>query len=161
MRWTEIKNDPCSNARSLSIIGDRWTMLIIRNAFMGTRRFDAFQSQLDVTRHLLTDRLNSLVEDDIINKVPYQTQPTRYEYRLTSKGLELFPVLMALMKWGDKWTVDEQGVPFEYVDRATGQRIEPVLIDGNSGESLEVHKVAMRSGPGVDAELDNETFRPR
>ncbi|MEM8860094.1 MAG: helix-turn-helix domain-containing protein [Chloroflexota bacterium] len=161
MRWNEIKNEPCSIARTLSVIGDRWTLLIIRNAFMGTRRFDDFQAQLGVTRHLLTDRLNLLVEEEVMRKVPYQEQPTRYEYRLTKKGVELYPVLMALVKWGDNWMTDEKGVPLEYVNRETGEIIEPVLIDKHTGEPIDPRKVDVKLGPGLHEVLSDSTVRKR
>ena len=161
MRWNEIKNEPCSIARALSVIGDRWTLLIIRNAFMGTRRFDDFQAQLGVTRHLLTDRLNLLVEEEVMRKVPYQEQPTRYEYRLTKKGVELYPVLMALVKWGDSWMTDENGVPLEYVDRETGELIEPILIDKHTGEPINPRKKDIKLGPGLHEVLSDHTIRKR
>ncbi|MGH7123950.1 MAG: winged helix-turn-helix transcriptional regulator, partial [Stellaceae bacterium] len=89
MRWDEIRGMPCSVARTLSVIGDRWTLLVLRDAFLRTRRFEDFQRQLGVTRHLLASRLRKLVAAGILAKVRYQEKPTRYEYRLTEKGLEL------------------------------------------------------------------------
>lgn len=91
MKWHELGEMSCPIARSLSIFGDRWTLLIIRNAFLRTRRFDDFQKQLGITRHLLTERLNRLVENKIFEKVLYQEAPKRYEYKLTDKGLEVVP----------------------------------------------------------------------
>ncbi len=161
MRWNEIKNEPCSIARTLSVIGDRWTMLILRNAFMGVRRFDDFQQQLDVTRHLLTDRLNLLVENDIFEKKPYQTQPTRYEYRLTPKGKELYPILMTMVQWGDKWMADEDGVPLEYFDKVSGEKLSPVLVDQNSGQPIDLHQVQVKPGKGLIKALKVPEFRER
>ena len=102
---------PCSVARTLSIIGDRWTLLVLRDAFLRTRRFEDFQRQLGVTRHLLADRLRKLVAAGILEKVRYQEKPTRYEYRLTEKGLELHPVIVSMLRWGDRWMADEHGPP--------------------------------------------------
>lgn len=161
MRWNEIKHEPCSIARSLSIVGDRWTLLILRNAFLGTRRFDDFQMQLGVTRHLLTDRLKLLVAEEIFKKVPYQTQPTRYEYKLTEKGFELYPVLMSLIKWGNKWTTDEQGIPLEHINRETGKLIQPLLIDENTGKAIDARDVELKIGPGLEAALEDKRFRNR
>ncbi len=96
----------CSIARTLEVVGDRWTMLIVREAFWGTRRFDDFHRHLGIARTVLTDRLGRLVDDGILEKEPYQDHPARYEYRLTEKGLDLWPVLMALLGWGDRHTVD-------------------------------------------------------
>ena len=161
MRWNEIKNEPCSIARTLSVIGDRWTILIIRNAFLGIRRFDDFQAQLDVTRHLLTDRLGQLVAEDILYKAPYQEKPVRYEYKLTSKGKELYPVLMTLVSWGDKWMVTEAGVPLEYLDRRTGRPIDPILVDGNTGEPIKANRVTFRPGPGLEKIARDPAFLER
>ncbi|RKS79443.1 HxlR family transcriptional regulator [Actinomadura pelletieri DSM 43383] len=92
----------CSLARSLEIVGDRWTMLVIRSAFQGVRRFDDFQDALGVARNVLTDRLNRLCDEGVLRRVPYQRRPERHEYRLTRKGVELWPAVMTLMMWGDR-----------------------------------------------------------
>ena len=92
----------CSIARALEVLGDRWTMLVIREAFMGVRRFDDFQRNLGVARNVLTDRLGRLVEEGILGRMPYQERPERFEYRLTGKGVDLWPVMMSLMPWGDR-----------------------------------------------------------
>ena len=96
MKWQEVGETPCSMARSLAILGDRWTLLILRNCFLGMRRFDEFQASLGVTRQVLADRLSRLVEAGALKKVPYQERPPRYEYRLTEMGHDLHPVLLAL-----------------------------------------------------------------
>jgi len=161
MRWTDIKHEPCSIARTLSVIGDRWTLLIIRNAFLGVRRFDDFQAQLGVTRHLLTDRLNLLVDEEILHKIPYQEKPTRYEYKLTRKGRELYPVLMTLVQWGDKWMAGENGPPIEYFDRESGAKIEPILVDQQSGKPITPYDTEVRMGAGIINLLDNPDLRER
>jgi DNA-binding HxlR family transcriptional regulator len=96
----------CSIARALEVIGDRWTMLIVREAFSGTRRFDDFQRNLGIARTVLTERLGRLVDDGVLVKQRYQDRPARFEYRLTEKGTALWPVLMALLFWGDRHAVD-------------------------------------------------------
>ncbi len=111
MKWQEVGEQPCSVGRSLSVIGDRWTLMVLRNAFLGTRRFDDFQSILGVTGHVLADRLKRLVESDILKRVPYRDRQERYEYRLTEKGRDLYPVLLALVAWGDKWMDEGRGPP--------------------------------------------------
>ena len=118
MKWDEIGQIPCSVARTLSVIGDRWTLLVLRNAFLGVRRFEHFQRDLGTTRHLLSDRLSKLVEHGILRRVRYQEKPDRYEYRLTEKGLDLQPVLLALVGWGDRWMAGEDGPPMVYVHRS-------------------------------------------
>jgi DNA-binding HxlR family transcriptional regulator len=101
MKWDDIDQQVCSVARALSVLGERWTLLIIRDAFRGTRRFDDFQRSLGVTRHRLSERLGKLVDEGVLTRVAYMERPTRYEYRLTRKGLALYPVLMTLSQWGD------------------------------------------------------------
>jgi DNA-binding HxlR family transcriptional regulator len=103
MRWTDIDQQLCSVARALSVVGERWTLLILRDAFLGTRRFEQFQHNLGITRHRLSERLSKLVEQGVLVKVPYCDHPPRHEYRLTRKGLGLYPVLMSLARWGDDW----------------------------------------------------------
>jgi DNA-binding HxlR family transcriptional regulator len=95
--------ESCSVAKALEIIGERWTWLIIRDAFLGITRFDEFQESLGIARNVLTDRLNRLVEEGIFERVLYQARPPRYEYRLTEKGADLFTGLNALRQWGDKY----------------------------------------------------------
>lgn len=107
MKWGDLSEVNCPIARSLSVIGDRWTLLIIRNAFMETKKFDDFQKQLGITRHLLTERLNRLVEYKILEKVLYQNTPKRYEYHLTKKGHTLLPILLAYIEWGNNWMFKE------------------------------------------------------
>ena len=94
MKWENIDSQVCSVARALAIVGERWTLLIIRDAFKGTRRFDEFYRNLGVTRHRLAERLAGLVEAGVMTRVPYCERPVRYEYRLTRMGLGLYPVLM-------------------------------------------------------------------
>jgi DNA-binding HxlR family transcriptional regulator len=92
----------CSIAKTLEIVGERWTLLIVRDVFLGLRRFDQLHESLGIARNVLTDRLNRLVEEGILERVPYSERPVRYEYRLTPKGLELNVALTALRQWGDK-----------------------------------------------------------
>lgn len=99
MKWEDTERQVCSVARALSVLGERWTLLIIRDAFRGTRRFDDFQASLDITRHRLSERLKKLVSAGVLTRVPYQERPVRYEYRLTRKGLALYPILMTLSQW--------------------------------------------------------------
>ena len=96
----------CSIARTLEIVGDRWTMLVVREAFSGTRRFEHFQRNLGIARTVLAQRLGRLVDDGLLRKERYQDHPERFEYRLTGKGLDLWPVLMALLTWGDRYAIE-------------------------------------------------------
>ena len=106
MRWDEIGKMNCSIARALSVVGDRWTLLILRDAFLGARRFDHLQTSLRCSPHVLSTRLAKLVRHGVLERRPYQRRPTRYEYRLTEKGLDLYPVIIGLRGWGDRWFGD-------------------------------------------------------
>jgi DNA-binding HxlR family transcriptional regulator len=120
-------NTRCSIASTVQIVGDRWSLLILRDAFRGIRRFDEFQSDLGIARNLLTDRLAKLVDHGIFDKVAYQERPVRYEYRLTRKGIELSPSLVALMKWGDTWMVGDNGPPVVLVHDTCATPVEQVF----------------------------------
>ena len=111
MRWSEIGVQRCSVARTLSVIGERWTMLVLREAFLRTRRFDDFQRRTGAPRPILADRLRMLVEHDILERRPYGNHPARFEYRLTEKGLDLYPVVVSLLTWGDRWMPDDTDTP--------------------------------------------------
>lgn len=141
MKWEEIGHQPCSIARTLSILGDRWTMLILRNAFMGMRRFDDFQQNLGVTRHVLSERLKRLVEHGILAKAPYFDRQERFEYRLTDKGLELYPILLSMAKWADKWMDEGQGAPIQYVHKSCNKPFKPVLVCSECGEEIHARQV--------------------
>lgn len=129
-------NQVCSVARALEAIGDRWTMLVIRDAFHGVRRFDDFQERLGVARNVLSDRLTRLVDEGILEKRPYQERPQRFEYRLTAKGVDLFPVLVSLMKWGDRHAPDPAGPPVVIVHRGCGGEIDERLLCDRCGEPI-------------------------
>ncbi len=101
-------NLDCSVARTLEHIGERWTFMVLRDAFYGVRRFDDFQASLGVARNILTKRLTKLVDAGIMRKKRYQEHPSRYEYRLTEKGRDLVPVLTSLLAWGDKWETENE-----------------------------------------------------
>lgn len=103
MGWSKVRESDCSVARSLAVIGDRWTFLLIRDLFRGSLRFDQLQTSTDVSPHLLSQRLKRLEDDGVVERVPYQDRPPRYEYRLTPKGQDLHPVMMSLAEWGAKW----------------------------------------------------------
>lgn len=149
MKWGELSETPCSIARSLAVIGDRWTMLILRNAFLRTRRFDDFQEQLGITRHLLVQRLNKLVERGVLEKQPYQDRPMRYEYRLTAKGRDLYAVLQALVAWGDKWLDGGHGAPVEFMHTKCGKHYTPMMVCSECHEPIDAREVMPRTGPGL------------
>lgn len=127
----------CSVARTLERIGERWTVLIIRDAFYGLRRFDDFQASLGVARNVLTTRLTTLVDTGIMRKELYQEHPPRYEYRLTEKGRDLIPVLTSLLAWGDKWEA--------------GNRSTATLIHETCGNVMHTKSVCEHCREEVDA----------
>ncbi|MCG8537981.1 MAG: helix-turn-helix transcriptional regulator [Pseudomonadales bacterium] len=156
MKWQEVGEQPCSIARSLSILGDRWTLLILRNAFLGMRRFDDFQSSLGVTRHVLASRLKRLVETGVFKKVPYQDRQTRYEYKLTQMGRDLYPVMLSLVVWGDKWLDGGKGAPVEYLHHDCGNKFTPTMGCSECGEPVHTHNVTPMAGPGLAAKHEPE-----
>jgi len=149
MRWRDIGEQNCSIARTLSVIGDRWTMLVLREAFLRTRRFEDFQSHLGAPRHVLANRLQKLVECGILERVRYQERPLRFEYKLTEKGRDLHPVIIALLGWGDRWMADAAGPPIELVHRACGHPMLPVPTCPHCREPVTARDVMPRPGPGL------------
>jgi DNA-binding HxlR family transcriptional regulator len=149
MRWQEIGETRCSIARCLSVVGDRWTLLILREAFLGTRRFEDFQRHLGVTRHRLADRLRRLVKSDVLDRVPYQDRPRRFEYRLTEKGLDLYPVIVSLMRWGDRWMTGQEEPPVKLVHRSCGHAMTPELVCPECGEAVHLHDVEALMSPAL------------
>lgn len=151
MRWEELDQQPCSLARTLAVIGDRWSLLILRDCFLGIRRFDQFEDRLGITRHILADRLKKLVEHDVLRKVPYQERPRREEYRLTDKGLELHPVLMAMVHWGDRHMADERGAPVRHIHKGCGQAMTPVMVCSECDEPVTARDIRVEAGPGWES----------
>jgi DNA-binding HxlR family transcriptional regulator len=152
----------CSVARTLSVVGDRWTMLIIRDAFLGIRRFDALLEDLAMTPHRLSDRLRRLVEDGILIRVEYQKRPRRFEYRLTDKGRDLYPLIVAMMAWGDRWAAGSKGAPVQLVHRACGHAITPALTCPHCKEKIEPRMMSARPGPALTGRrLPGPTASPR
>lgn len=156
MRWEQIDQQSCSVARALSVVGDRWTLLILRDSFLGTRRFDVFQRQLGISRHRLSQRLQRLVEQGVLVKKSYQEKPRRYEYRLTRKGLALYPVLLALSVWGDEWMDDGNGPPVNYFHRDCQHMADPVMACAHCHGPLRPADIEAQPGPGLRAVLGGE-----
>jgi DNA-binding HxlR family transcriptional regulator len=118
----------CSVARTLEVVGERWTILIVRDALLGTSRFDGFLASLGIARNVLTDRLNGLVDNGILDRVAYQRRPLRHEYRLTPKGRGLFPVIVTLMEWGDRYLAGEAGPPRVTEHQGCGGHVVAQLV---------------------------------
>lgn len=141
MRWSEIGNERCSVARTLSVIGERWTTLVLREAFLGTRRFEDFQQRTGAARPVLADRLRLLTTHEVLRKQRYAERPDRFEYRLTEKGLELYPVIVALMHWGDRWMDDGAGPPLQLTHLGCDGPLRPTLACGSCGEPVTARDV--------------------
>jgi DNA-binding HxlR family transcriptional regulator len=149
MRWDSLEQEQCSVARTVAVIGDRWSLLVLRDCFLRVRRFEEFQSRLGVTRHILADRLKKLVHFGVLRRAPYQQKPTRYEYILTQKGLDLYPVVMSIVHWGDTHMVDERGRPMLHEHRRCGRMFDPVLTCSECGEPIIAKEVHVHAGPGA------------
>ena len=139
----------CSIARTLEVIGEWWTLLILRDAFLGVRRFDDFQRDLGIARNILTDRLNILVDHGILERHRYQERPARDEYRLTDKGLDLFPVLVSLLGWGDRWTAGADGPPLVLEHQSCGREATPIMVCPHCGEPVTAQTMRTHPGPGA------------
>jgi DNA-binding HxlR family transcriptional regulator len=140
-------NQNCSVARALEVVGERWTILILRDAFLGVRRFDDFQRSLGIARNVLQTRLEHLVAEGLLARAPYQDRPPRHEYRLTDRGLDLWPAIVALMQWGDRHLAAE-GPPRVAVHRGCGGAPAERCTCTACGAALGARDVELRDGPG-------------
>lgn len=140
-------SDVCSIAATLDVIGDRWSLLILRDVFRGGHRFGEIQADLGIAKNLLSDRLSRLVEHGLLERVPYQERPVRYDYRLTAKGADLSPALIALMGWGDRWYATN-GVPTVLIHDRCGQPLEQAVRCSSCEEIVSPGQIRSRPGPG-------------
>ena len=138
----------CPIARSLERVGEWWSILIMRDALHGLRRFDEFSRSLDIAPNMLTRRLNSLVEDGLLERRAYSERPLRHEYVPTAKGEDFAGVLLALVAWGNRHYAPE-GESVQIVERATGRRVEPVLADMSDGRLLSLEECTVKAGPAA------------
>jgi DNA-binding HxlR family transcriptional regulator len=141
----------CSIAKALEVVGERWTLLIVRDVMNGHRRFGELQRSLGIARNVLSSRLQRLVEEDILERRPYQESPERYEYFLTAKGLDLWPALIALLAWGDRHSPEPGGPPMLVVHKECGGEINGRGICERCGELLSARDARALPGPGLDA----------
>ncbi|HEA52558.1 winged helix-turn-helix transcriptional regulator [Marinobacter antarcticus] len=140
----------CSVARALNQVGDWWSLLIVLHAMHGTRRFVDFHQELGIAKNILCDRLARLVDNEVLKKVEVGEHGSRFEYRLTGKGRDLFPVVIALRQWGDKWNPAPDDAGLNLRDRATGQPIQAVQVHNTKGDPITVRDVfiPIASAPG-------------
>lgn len=142
----------CSIAATLEAVGDRWTLLILRDLFRGVRRFEALHRNLGIARNLLTDRLHRLVSLGIAQKVPYQDRPVRHDYRLTAKGVDFSSTLVALMQWGDRWYAND-GPPTLLIHDSCGTPLEQAVACPSCHEQVGPQHIRSRPGPGRNTDL--------
>jgi DNA-binding HxlR family transcriptional regulator len=152
MLRNDYENQTCSIAATLEVVGERWSLLIVRDVMLGVRRFDEMQASLGIARNVLQTRLTRLVEHAILEKRLYQERPPRYEYRLTEKGLDLWPTVFALMNWGDRHAATAAGPPVLLEHRDCGGAVDDHRICASCGARLSVRDVRALAGPGASAE---------
>ena len=144
MRWKDLARENCSLARTLSVVGDRWTLMVLRDCFLGVRRFEDFERSLKIARRVLSERLALLVSENILARVAYQDAPVRYEYRLTEKGLELYPAILSLVHWGDRHYPGRDGPPVIHTHLRCGHDFRSVLSCSECGERVNARDVHAR-----------------
>lgn len=136
------------------MLGDRWTLLILSDCFLGVRNFDQFQDRLEIPRTTLANRLQKLEQHDVLYRKRYQTNPDRFEYRLTDKGRDLYPVLSTILNWGDKYYSDAAGPPILRQHVPCGHDIQPVLQCPECEEAVDAHNIHARIRPKDGSHLD-------
>jgi DNA-binding HxlR family transcriptional regulator len=149
----------CSIARPMAILGERWTILILRDLFLGFRRFDEFQEHLGVATNVLSARLATLEDEGIVERRRYSERPARYEYRLTKKGRDLQPVILELMRWHDEHMPVRGGAIHELTHVECGHTFQPVQTCSHCGGEVHAHNVSRRLGPGSTAAQRKEEKR--
>jgi DNA-binding HxlR family transcriptional regulator len=145
----DYDNQVCSIAAALEVVGERWSLLIVRDILLGLRRFDAMQAHLGIARNVLHTRLTRLLDHGVLEKRLYQERPPRYEYRLTEKGLDLWPTIVALMKWGDRYAAPASGPPVLLEHRGCGGAVDEHRMCATCGARLSVRDVHALPGPGA------------
>ncbi|MDT3400134.1 helix-turn-helix domain-containing protein [Streptomyces sp. B1866] len=153
MKRTSFAHWPCSIARTMDVLGDWWTPLVLREAFYGMRRFDEFQRELGIARNTLADRLRRLVAEGLLEKRPYQHDPVRYDYVLTEKGRDFFGVLAAMVRWGDRWLAGEDGPPIALHHDRCGHDSHAEVVCAACREPLRAEDTSPRMGPGYPERL--------
>ena len=149
MQRTPLADIPCSIARTVDVAGEWWTPLILRDVYLGLRRFDAIQRNLGISRKVLAERLQRLVENDVLERRPYSDRPPRAEYLLTPKGEQLVQAFFALLAWGDRWIAGDAGPPMLLRHDRCGELATPVVSCSCCGQPLAPAEVTPEPGPGA------------
>lgn len=147
MSRTDTSEWDCTIARAADLLGDHWTLLVLRDACLGLRRFEEFHRDLGISRNILTDRLNLLVERGLLRRVPYRRHPPRHEYRLTDKGRDAYPVLAAMAAYAERWLVGPEGTPLQLHHTTCDHDTSAVVVCSHCGEPLRVREVTATPGP--------------
>jgi DNA-binding HxlR family transcriptional regulator len=150
MKRTTFADWPCTVARTVDLIGDWWTPLVLREAFYGARRFEEFERILGLSRNVLTQRLTRLTEEGLLERVRYQDRPPRHEYHLTDKGRDFFPVIAAMMRWGDLWLAPD-GPPIVLHHKTCGHDTHAEVVCAHCREPLRHPDISAGLGPGFPA----------
>lgn len=151
MQRTDFGDMTCSIARTLHVVGEPWSPLIVRDVYIGITRFDDLQRDLGISRKVLTERLRWLVEQGVLEQRPYSERPPRSEYVLTEQGRDFVRVLFAMVAWGDRWTAGEAGPPIRYRHRTCGEPTEADVRCARCGEPMRAEDVEVEPGPGLAA----------
>jgi len=154
MNVRDFPRDACSIASTLEVIGERWTMHVLREAFMGVRRFEDFRRNIGVARNILSDRLSTLVAEGILRRELYSEHPPRSEYRLTRKGIDLYGILIELMKWGNRWAPCSDGPAVVLRHRECGSVVEPVLACPGCGKPMQAWDLEALPGPAMTKRVE-------
>ncbi|MFE9680449.1 winged helix-turn-helix transcriptional regulator [Streptomyces sp. NPDC002701] len=151
MEWVEVSTENCTVQRTLDVVGEKWSLLVLRDAMNGVRRFDDFRRHIGLSDAVLADRLRKLVAAGILATVPYQEsgRRTRHEYRLTDKGWALWPVLLALKEWGDRYTADAEGPPLDVLHADCGAPVHTVVTCEEGHGPLRPREARTRPGPSA------------
>ncbi|QNK03191.1 winged helix-turn-helix transcriptional regulator [Dyella telluris] len=152
MRHHSTQTMACPIARAVDQAGDAWSVLILRDAFYGLSRFDDFQASMGIAPNILSRRLALLVDTGMLERRRYSSRPPRHEYLLTERGRDFRPVLLAMMAWGNRH-FSPDGHAVELIDRMTGHLVEPVMVDGRTGEPITRERHQMRAGPAADERM--------
>lgn len=159
MERKRFDQQPCPIARAADLFGDWWVPLILREALYGVDQFNEFAERLDISKNILQQRLQRLVEAGIFERQLYCERPQRFRYRLTERGRSALQLLAAMAAWSNRWVFEEGQHPIELVDRRTGQVVEPVVTDARSGQPLQAEHLEMRPGPGFPSSPEIRAWR--
>lgn len=160
-RRVDLSAFECSVARTLDVVGDKWSLLILRDAFYGVRRFEDFARDLGVARNVLTDRLGRLVDAGVLERRQYEERPPRSEYRLTAKGRDLLPVILTMMHWGDSWQAGRDDRPVDLIHEGCGNATHAVAVCGVCEETLTPFNVRIEPLPPVIDEVVSARSKPQ